>query len=564
MYGAFIDVTQAYNTVDRGKLWVHLQEQCMPDFLLQIVKDMYAGDAYELVDADKRTGKISPASVKQGCPLSPLLFALDVNDISAEFPRELGAQAGVGEDAPRVSHVMYADDLTLLANNTGNLQSLLNRLIIYATRKGLTINVQKSQVVVFNPSRADLNQPPEVKLGADSLEVVREFKFLGVMFNSDGCMNRAAEYAARPFMAGIKRVSELAEKFCVQDHPHANLWLFQSFALSAGMYGAQVWGTPHLAHELRTGKMDTDIDLRHLAFTRRVLHVKQSTSSLVALRESGQLPLCVYWLKSIVKFWNACVKLCSLNGHERVACPLLRDVIFADLQLVRDRKRRCWSRDVSDVLKLLGVQGTLATNLTGGTGEPQLCTIDAEEVLRLMFQKLKDPWTKCVALDPRSHSLPEGCGRKMVTYDRWMAVPWEGENKPPLPAYLKSGVPKAVWKNVARFRTSSHYLCIETGRWRKPLPASLSERTCDLCDSNCVQDEQHVLLECASARLHALRDKYSSIVNESGGDMKDLMLEERTKDLSSFIHECMCVIDAEYHDNEMLDDIEETASSLFG
>ena len=280
-----------------------------------------------------------------------------------------------------------------------------------------------------------------MKLGADSLEVVHEFKFLGVMFNSHGCMNRAAEYAARPFMAGIKRVSVLAENFSVQDYPHANLWLFQSFALSAGMYGAQVWGTPHLLHQLRTGKMDTDLDLRHLAFMRRLLHVKQSTSNAVVMRESGQLPLCVYWLKSIVKFWNACVELCTLNGRDKVACPLLRDVIFADLQLVRDRKQRCWSRDVSDVLKFLGVRDALATNLTGGIGEPQLCNIDEEEVIRVLFQMLKDPWSKCESLDPRDSSLPEGCGRKLVTYARWMAVPWDGEYRPPLPAYLKCGLP---------------------------------------------------------------------------------------------------------------------------
>ena len=130
-------------------------------------------------------------------------------------------------------------------------------------------------------------------------------------------MNRAAEYAARPFLAGLKRVSDMAERFCVHDHPHAYLWLFQSFALPAGLYGSQVWCTPHLLRELRNGKLDTDIDLRHLAFLRRLLHVKSSTSNLVALREASQLPMYEYWLKSVVNFWNACVKVCSLNGQNR-------------------------------------------------------------------------------------------------------------------------------------------------------------------------------------------------------------------------------------------------------
>ena len=88
---------------------------------------------------------------------------------------------------------------------------------------------------------------------------------------------------------------EMADRFCVNDHPHATLWLFQSFALSAGLYGAQVWCTPHLVRELRSGKLDTAVDLRHLAFVRRVLHVRRTVSNLVALREGGQLPMHVYW-----------------------------------------------------------------------------------------------------------------------------------------------------------------------------------------------------------------------------------------------------------------------------
>ena len=97
---------------------------------------------------------------------------------------------------------------------------------------------------------------------------------------------------------------------------------------------------------------------------------------------------------------------------------------------------------------------------------------------------------------------------------------------------LSTRFPKAVWMDVARFRTSSHHLCVETGRWRKPIPAPLNERTCDLCGADVVQDEQHVLLECASPCLHALREKYRCTVIESECGMKDLMQFERAKDLS--------------------------------
>ena len=52
--------------------------------------------------------------VRQGCPWSHLLFSLYVNDVSSRFPESLGARAGV-DGVVHASHLMYADDLTLLA-----------------------------------------------------------------------------------------------------------------------------------------------------------------------------------------------------------------------------------------------------------------------------------------------------------------------------------------------------------------------------------------------------------------------------------------------------------------
>jgi hypothetical protein len=79
--------------------------------------------------------------VKQGCPLSPLLFSLCFNDVDDEFgTRVMGAVTGT--EGLRVTHMLYADDLTLTANDPVQLQKMLRRRELYAARKGLTVNVQ--------------------------------------------------------------------------------------------------------------------------------------------------------------------------------------------------------------------------------------------------------------------------------------------------------------------------------------------------------------------------------------------------------------------------------------
>ena len=401
------------------------------------------------------------------------------------------------------------------------------------------MNVRKSQVVVFNQG-AGLGSP-SFKLGDQYLEHVQEFKYLGVVFDRKGCMTRATECAARPLMAGIKRVGAMAEEFCVKDRPHAMLWLFQSFALSAGMYGAQIWSTKHLARLLEDQGATTVMHMRHTSFVKRVLRVKRTVNNFVALREGGQMPMHFYWLRSVVRFWNATVKVCGRQSGP--GCPLLRDVVCADLQLARVGAD-CWTKDVSDAIACLPFDGApLASNLSGGVGELQLLAVDWKEVAAAFDTNIQGHvWgVKAGGADPRAETMSAGSGRKWVTYDQWMAVPWDEEGKPPLPRYLGRNLPVKVLRDLARFRTSSHHLRVETGRWNRPsLP--WRERVCDMCEMGAVQDEKHVVLECNSIELSGVRSKYTELLRCCDGQwnsMNILMRTEKSDELAWFVHHCM-------------------------
>jgi hypothetical protein len=134
VYTAFIDFKQAYDKVNRGRLWSHLSGAGLPTQLLDIVRDMYTGDKYELIDGPKRSGPMCPANgLKQGCPLSPLLFSLYVNDVKGQFASSWGAETGMS--GVRVPLLMYADDLTLMSNDPNHLQLMLNKLQNYAEQR---------------------------------------------------------------------------------------------------------------------------------------------------------------------------------------------------------------------------------------------------------------------------------------------------------------------------------------------------------------------------------------------------------------------------------------------
>ncbi len=151
LHAAFIDFKQAHDSIPRCALWEHLQRNCMPTFLLNIIQNLCDADEYVLVDGTKQARVRPSRGVKQGCPLSPLLFSLYINDVDCIARDVHGAVTGLAD--VHVTHMLYADDLSLTANEPGQLQMMLYRLSAYALRKGLIVNTSKSEVVHFNSQR---------------------------------------------------------------------------------------------------------------------------------------------------------------------------------------------------------------------------------------------------------------------------------------------------------------------------------------------------------------------------------------------------------------------------
>ena len=117
--------------------------------------------------------------VCQGGILSPQLFAIYVDDLSHELTL---CKSGCNINDQCMNHVMYADDICLMAPSAIGMQKMLEACFDFSLRNDIMFNPVKSLCVTFKPKNSKLSCP-SVRLDSNILEYISQTKYLGFMFN---------------------------------------------------------------------------------------------------------------------------------------------------------------------------------------------------------------------------------------------------------------------------------------------------------------------------------------------------------------------------------------------
>ena len=441
LFCAFIDYEKAFDTVVRDALWVKLVNLNISCKILTMLKSIYhCVKSCIKITATTQISEFFDVTLglKQGEPLSPLLFILFINDVTDVINFDTLTDNLL---SLFMYILVFADDIALFTTDYQSLQSQLNALYNYSEKWGLKINAKKTKVLIFQKRWQQMDCT--FTINGEVLDVVDSFCYLGIKLTHTGNLLNAIKSLSEKALTTYNNLLSLFSR--VQLDIRTKISLFDSMVTPILLYGSDVWGI----YEYK------DVDRLQIKFLKHILGVRQQTPNAAVLGEVGCLPLSVLAKIKSFKFWT------RLTQNKASA------TYIAYLNQCNNNRTKCWAHHIKKSLETLGL---------GYIWSAQNTNIDFFFTIRQrIIDQYKQLWGATI------NSMP-----KLEYYCRY-----KKEFK--FEKYLEILGNESTRKAMSCFRLSSHNLEIESGRLNN---IDRENRKCKLCHLNTVESEYHFLLCC--------------------------------------------------------------------
>ncbi len=306
LYCAFIDYSKAFDTINRYKLWIKLIRNGINGKILTVIQNVYKNAKSCLKHPSGNISKHFPSmiGVRQGDNLSPLLFSIYLNDLESYLSEQCKGLTTISSMVENIDFddvviylrmhcLLYADDTIILAESLEDLQKGLDTLNQYCKDWDLKVNSDKSKVMIF--SKGKIRNIPKLTFNNNDIEVVFEYKYLGIIFNFNGSFVKAKKHLVNLATKAMYGLITKARKFNLPIDLH--LHLFDTLVLPIMLYGCEIWGFEN----------NSILDRLHLKFCKMLLGIKKTTPTCMVLGELGRLPLDVLIRSRMINFWSRIV-----------------------------------------------------------------------------------------------------------------------------------------------------------------------------------------------------------------------------------------------------------------
>lgn len=180
----FIDLMEAFPNTDRNALYVTLTQMGLSESALGLLKVILEDSSTYYMCNNVISEEIPVMNgVKQGCPLSMLLFNFFINPLMNMLDGVVTGGLRIGES--RVSCLAYADDLVILSMTTDGTQKMLDVIEDFSRSNNIKINAKKCghlHLTEGSTTNRQLNIQNQV---IPHLKDKETYRYLGVHFNGE-------------------------------------------------------------------------------------------------------------------------------------------------------------------------------------------------------------------------------------------------------------------------------------------------------------------------------------------------------------------------------------------
>lgn len=473
IYVAFVDYKKAFDSVDRDKLWERLEDLKTSTKMLNMLKSIY-----KVVKSCVRWGaKFSDffeccCGVKQGCLLSPLVFSLLISEV-ADIVRQKGKH-GVQllPGFEEIFLLLFADDVVLMSSTPSGLQNQLTNLEKASKALGLSVNLNKSKIMIFRKG-GHVAAHEKWFLDGEEIEIVNSYKYLGFTLTTKLSIASACEdFASRAKAKIVEIMKTMWALGCLDSTVFFQL--FDAQVKPMLLYASELWGYTRLAV----------IESPHLFACKRLLSVTNRTPNHMVYGDTGRYPLYIDSMIKCVRYWLKVGQM-PLTRFPRQALEMQ----LRDLELFGPDKNN-WASNVKDILYLHGFQDVWTNGVQNGAAF-------LRSLKRKIIENFQEQWLL-----------------KLNTSERFLVYrifKWEHK----VEKYINDITIKKFRDCLIRFRFGINEL-----RANRRFLVGTILKDCPFCPGT-LENEEHFLLNCPV--YSGIRTKYLGTLLQQVTTLKDIL-----------------------------------------
>ena len=339
----FVDVRKAFDTVSHESVVKAAERIGFPPALVSYIRCLYIGGVTKIRAGGALGSLIRPSrGVRQGDPLSPLLFCAVMHWVLTRLDDRLGLELAEGV---RVNHLAFADDVALVSSSPEAMQRMLCELEHGMREVGLSPNPAKSaslRIAVTGKARKWFC-PAESFLSLDgspvpTIDIAGSYRYLGIRAGA-GPSAKIGSEVTRKLEEGIRQLSKAPLK------PQQRLFILRVHLL------------PSLYHELVLSsyykKLLQYLDRRSREAVRRWLHLPHDVPQPFFHARAVDGGLGIPELQVQIPLMRRARVESLFNRASWTYDPVLSAVIGRSKALLKERKRffdgvACYEKSVTD------------------------------------------------------------------------------------------------------------------------------------------------------------------------------------------------------------------------